>query len=133
MNTAPATDATFVNHVANDPTVKPWIAGGAGLDRIDLSLVVADRRSHVLVGRWGYSIFRELQSPHIYDWNAAVLEPGRGRWALGAAKASLHWLFSRMPATIVIAAVPRTNRGARQIVAAISGFGLYMSFRPAGR
>lgn len=114
-------NADFINAVVNDPSVADWVRGPI-TGALDLAPLLSDRRNHVLVGRYGFSVFRE-SFRHLYDWHAAVLPQGRGRWALGAARASLDWLFSRTNAVAVVASIPAPNRPARHVVAAL-GFTL---------
>jgi hypothetical protein len=76
------------------------------------------------VGRHGFAIFKPLAADNFFwEWHGAVLPSGKGRWALGAARAAVGYLFDRTSAVAVIAPVPRTNRAARQIVGAL-GFEL---------
>jgi RimJ/RimL family protein N-acetyltransferase len=120
---APASDARFLNLVANDSTVRPWVDANVVEGDLDLSPLLDDPQNYIcLVGRYGFAIFAAL-SPHLYHWHAAVLPQGRGKWALDAARASLDWLFTKTSAAAVFAAIPQPNRPARHIVAAL-GFRL---------
>lgn len=72
------------------------------------------------MGRHGFAIFKPLAADNFFwEWHGAVLPSGKGRWALGAARAAVGYLFDRTSAVAVIAPVPRTNRAARQIVGAL--------------
>jgi hypothetical protein len=116
-------DARAVNAIVADPSVDPWVRGPVK-GRIDLTEITADPRNFCLVGRHGCAIFRPLVDlDHFYEWHAAVLPSGKGRWALGAARAALTYLFRYTTAVAVIAPVPQPNRAARQIVGAL-GFEL---------
>jgi RimJ/RimL family protein N-acetyltransferase len=117
---APASDAHFLNAIANHSSVRPFMGGPEGF--LDLGRWVADPKTHVLIGAHGFSIFHQL-AYGLYDWHCGVLPEGRGRWALNAGKASLDYAFERISALAIIAAIPQPNRGARVLVSAL-GFKL---------
>jgi hypothetical protein len=112
-------DPAVVNAVVNDPTVKPWVAGGIEGD-LDVSPVLADPRNIALFGRHGGVIFTWVQ-PCVYEAHTQVLPQGRGAWALQMVHATASWLFAGTDALEVLTRVPHGNRGARALVQAVQG------------
>jgi RimJ/RimL family protein N-acetyltransferase len=129
---ASATDAHFLNAVANHADVRASVAGTIE-GELDLTPLVNNQDTICLIGAFGFSIFRRLRTDdgnRVYDWHAATLPKGRGRWALQAGRAALAWAFARGTADAIIAAIPQPNRVARQMMGAL-GFQLYRVFPDA--
>jgi hypothetical protein len=117
-----ASDAHFLNAIANHPSIRDSVAGSIE-GELDLSPLLSDRRTTCLVGAHGWVVFRE-QWPYIWDMHAAALPRGRGKWALGFGKAALCWLFdNKVACCAVIASIPEPNRPAR-LLANMLGFRL---------
>jgi hypothetical protein len=112
-------NADAINRVINDPTIKPWVAGGIEGD-LDVAPVLADPRNVALFGQHGGIIFTWVQ-PCVYEAHTQVLPAGRGPWALEMAHAALSWLFSGTDALEVLTRVPHGNRAARGLAQAVHG------------
>jgi hypothetical protein len=101
-------NATFLNSVANDPDVRPWL-GGQG--QIDLTAVVANPLNIALVtdhGGW-------IATPHdglTYELHTLFLRRGRGAVHLAAAAEGLTYVFTHTPCREIVTKIPQDNRGA---------------------
>lgn len=106
-------DAEALNRTVNDPSVYPWVRGGA-TGRLDLGVVATNPANLLLVGEHGSMLFTPM-APGLWELHTQVVRAGRGAWAVGLATACLEWLFTRTDAVEVLTRVPKGN------VAALAG------------
>lgn len=105
-------DASFINEVANDPSVRPYIADETGT--IDLSPQVEDRDNVCLIGKHGaFVCFKYFEG--YYEVHTMVLQRGRGAWAREFAIAGAHYMFTRTPCLEILTRVPERHKAARQL------------------
>jgi len=106
-------DGHWINRVANDPSVYPWVKGWH-LGRIDLSAVAEDRKNWCLCGEHGAVVFTELQRG-IYEAHTLMLPEGRGPWCLDFCRCAEHIIFTQSPAVELLTRVPKGNLAARAL------------------
>lgn len=104
-----ATDAAFINAVANHPSVRPHVHGRPG--PIDLAVAVGNPNFRVLTGQHGGMVFAQ-KIPGCWEIHTMVLPEGRGVWALKMARACVDHMFSRTNCVEVFTRVPAGNLGA---------------------
>ena len=109
-----ATDASFLNEVCNDPTVRPFLHGRGS---IDLTAEIANADNVALQGEHGGMLMVQVVKG-IFELHTNVLPDGRGPWALEMAHACMDWLFSRTNAIEVYTRVPAGNTAARALTMA---------------
>lgn len=105
-----ATDARFLNYVANHPDVRD----GLLLERnvqLDYAPALKNQSNVALIGEHGGMLFHCLL-PGLYEVHTQVLLSGRGEWTLAMAQSALHWMFARTNATEIMTRVPEGNKGA---------------------
>jgi len=107
-------DAVRINAIANHPAVYSWVAGPARGAPIDAAGVVNDPNNIILLGEHGFACFKPV-CPHAYEMHAAVLPPGRGRWAYRSAQEAIAWIWENTPAVVLVAALPRENKRAARM------------------
>lgn len=112
-------DATFLNTVANDPTVRPFI-GGDGESVIDLGPQLADPRNVALETEHGGWVLFYL-APGEYVLHTMFLKSGRGRFYRKASAEALRWMFTRTDCTEILTECPDGNPAAR-MAAVMAGF-----------
>jgi hypothetical protein len=100
-------DAASINAIVNDPGVRPWVAV-PGQAELDLTDVLADRRNVLLMIGGGGVLFHQ-QEPGLYEAHTQFLPQVRGRNALAATRAALHWMFTRTDCMEVLTKVPAHN------------------------
>lgn len=110
-------DATLLNTVANDPTVRPWLGGDGP---INLAPLLADPTTLAIVTPHGGIIAVPLDE-HRYEAHSLFLPEGRGREAIVATRAALDFLFSTSAATELVTKVTTDNKAARGM-ARLMGF-----------
>lgn len=110
-------DASFLNTVANDPSVRPWL-GGKG--PIDLTPRVAHMGAIALVGAYGGFLIEPLAAG-LYDVHSLFLPDGRGVGAAAAMQEGLEYIFTATDCTELVTKIPEPNRAARQL-ATVGGF-----------
>lgn len=110
-------DAAFLNHVVNDPDVRPWI-GGEGV--LDLGPTIANPENIVLVTEHGGWILIRHETG-IYELHTAFLKEGRGAFYVAATREALRYVFSTTDAVELVTRVPEVNRGAA-LAARCAGF-----------
>lgn len=101
-----ATDATFINAVVNDPSVRPYVYGPPG--PLDLTPIISNPNNFVLTGKHGGMVMIEVM-PHVFELHAQVLPDGRGLWAQTMADQSVAWLFMHTRANEIIVRIPVNN------------------------
>lgn len=113
-----ATDAAFINYVANEPSVHPHLLAGG--QAIDYTPVVNDANNVVLVGSHGGMVFHKCM-PGIFEVHTQALPEGRGRWTLEMAHSCLMWMFTRTDAIEIFTRVPHGNEPARTLTLNVGG------------
>lgn len=112
-------DATRINEVLNDPSVRPWVADATN-DLIDISRLVENRNNFLLMGEFGGCLFVKIL-PGIYEVHTQVLKSGRGEWARNLSKACAHYIFTKSDAHEILTRVPRGHVAAK-IFTLLTGF-----------
>lgn len=110
-------DAIWLNRIANDPAVLPWVKGWR-LAPLDLSAVAADRNNICLCGEHGAMIFHEIQ-PGLMETHAMCLQRGRGKWMLSFAMACELYVFTRTNCVELLARCPFGNLGVISLARAL--------------
>jgi len=108
-------DGQAVNRIVNHPSIYPWVCGPLEGQDLDLSGPIGDGSYIALFGEFGGFLFWKL-TDGIYDAHSAVLPEGRGKWALGAAREALAWMFHHEGAVEIMMAVPKGNLAVRALV-----------------
>lgn len=112
-------DATILNALANEPTVRPWLGGTQVLD---LTSVVANPENFAFLTdeqKGGYIYHKLAQG--LYMVHTLSVPEGRGRQMLEARTASLREMFTKSDAIEIATLVPDGNKGA-DVWAAHAGF-----------
>lgn len=122
------TDATLLNQIANDDSVRPWICGQIE-GKLDLTALVSDPNNYLLMGEHG-GVFYHCLQPGLYEAHTQVLPEGRGRWTVAMVKKSLHWMFTKTDAVELLTRVPEGNTPALALTKRIGGE--FEFTRPAG-
>jgi len=110
-------DARFLNRVANDPVVRPWL-GGEGA--IDLTGALADPKNIALVGEFGGFVFLWDEATR-YELHTLFLSEGRGAGVLPAAEEAFRFLFTATDCLEIVTKIPEGNRAA-DLMARRAGF-----------
>ena len=111
MNIDRIYDARRINHVLNDPRVRPWVADvrdGA----LDISTAVANPANYLLMGDHGGCMFFQLDYG-LYEVHTALLPTGRGQWSHDFLWGVGLWMFTRSPAVEVLTRVPHGHLAAK--------------------
>ena len=111
-------DASDINVVLNDPSVRPWV-GGAG--SLDLGPGLADERNVLLMEGHLGGLFFHWQAPGIYEVHTQFLPEGRGRLALHAAREAVDWMFARTDMVELWTKCAEGNRGANWLTKTLGG------------
>jgi hypothetical protein len=110
-----ARDAVFINRLANDPAVRPYMLAPPG--PIDFSSALSGERVYGIQGEHGAMLFHNVV-PQVFEIHTMILPDGRGPWALEFARAAVDWLFCRTAATEVYTRVPEGNVAAMALTRA---------------
>lgn len=97
--------ARVINHVVNDPAVRPWV-GGVGY--LDLSGLVADEHNVLLMADGGGFVFVQ-QEPGVYEVHSQFLPGNRGENVVQAAKDAARYMFTRTDCVEIRSKVPEEN------------------------
>lgn len=108
-------DAAFLNEIANDPDVRPWIAPGR--EALDLTPQVKNRNNVLLAGEYGCCMFLKML-PGVYEVHTQVRKEGRGAWTNALASECVRQMFLRSDAYEIMTRVPHGHLAAK--TAAIS-------------
>lgn len=108
-------DATFLNQVANDPAVRPWL-GGSG-DALDLTPLVANPANVSVVSERG-GFIAEQHEPTIYEVHSLFLPDGD---AINAMREGARYMFAATDCLELVTKVPATNKAAAGL-ARLAGF-----------
>ena len=99
--------AQFSNSLADDPSIAPFLAAGAGhaaaMDRL-----FADPNNVGLFGQFGGVFFHKL-CPGYYEAHTKVLPQGRGVWAVQMMRSAMLWMATRTDALEVVTKCPHGN------------------------
>lgn len=101
-------DATFLNHVANHPDVRPHV-GGVGV--LALQEKVANPNNIALVDEHGGFLFEKVDVG-LYELHTMYLPEGRGAHVLEASALAARYMFAHTDAVELITKLPVTNRRA---------------------
>lgn len=100
-------DASFLNTVANHPTVRPFIGGKAQV--LDLSILVDDPENYALAFDHG-GFVAVKKSAGVYDFHTLFLPCGRGAAVLKAAREALAFMFGETDCRELVTTVPKDNK-----------------------
>lgn len=100
--------AAFLNRVANDPAVRPWVGGDGELD---LTAIVSNPANIALINEHGGFIF-ERHDAGRYEGHTMFLPSGRGRAVRPAAMQAFRYIFTRTDASEIVTKVPESNPAA---------------------
>ena len=85
-------DASFLNRLANDPSIRPT-CGGDGVSVLDFTDFVSNPKNHA-VG-WDHGAFMFLwTAPQTYEVHIMVLPEGRGKAAYRMARAGISYIVA---------------------------------------
>jgi hypothetical protein len=102
--------ATFLNSVANDPTIRPMLGGGDA--EIDLTQALLDPSNIALETEHG-GWFLQHMSPGEYELHTMFRKEGRGATYYRDAREALRWVFTRTDCTEILTKCPDMNPGAK--------------------
>lgn len=108
-------DAEWVNRVANDPAVRPFI-GAPEMGELDYSAAVERPEHWFLMGEHGGFIL-QWSAPRVREVHTMILKDGRGAWGASARKFGVDYARkngTRMLWTKVPPEAPHVERFARQ-------------------
>lgn len=103
----------FLNGIANEPEVRPYLAG---FGHLDLTEACADPRNFALVCNEG-GFLLSPSGPYEYEVHT-IFRPGSGRKAVEAMHAAQEWMFTRTDCMVVHSKVPASNRRAKGLALA---------------
>lgn len=101
-------DPAFLNAVANNPAVRPMLAG-EGV--IDLGPVVTDANNFALQCDHGGFVLT-LTEPGRYEVHSLFL-PDSGGVPIAAMRAAQEWMFTRTDCQAITSKIPVTNKAAK--------------------
>jgi hypothetical protein len=101
-------DATFLNTVANNEDVRPWLAGFGALD---ISAIVGNANNFALQSEFGGFVFTRFEAGR-YEAHSMFLK-GHGTHAIRAMRAAVEWMFTRTDCEIILTKVPKNNLAAK--------------------
>lgn len=104
-------DATFLNAIANDPCVRPWIGGDPSIP-VDLAPLLSDQGNYAIVCEHGGWVLHNL-APGTYEIHTLFGKAGRGAYFRNAAVEMLRWMFTRTDALEILTKCPDDNPGAK--------------------
>lgn len=105
-------DASALNAIANDPAVRPSLAGEGVLD---LTGLAADPANLALVCDDGGFLLTPLAAGH-YEVHS-MFRPGSGV-AIEAMRAAMDWVFTRTDCVAIWSKVPKSNTAAKGLARA---------------
>lgn len=103
-------DASGLNAILNDPSVRPWIAD-LSEGEVDLSPAVDNHDNVLLMGEHG-AVFFICILPGTYECHTQILPRGRGNWSGKFAIAVLDWMFVHTNAWEIVTRIPAGHIGA---------------------
>ncbi len=106
-------DASDINPIFNHPTVFPNVSV-PGLEKIDVTNLVADPRNVLLTADGGGIIFCQIE-PGIYEVHTAFLKPERssnGPHIRNVCQNAYRWMFTHTDCMVLQTRIPAFNRAA---------------------
>ncbi len=111
-------DATLLNRVMNDPSVRPHIVADDG--DIDVTSVVENPENFALVTEFGGFLLIKHE-PGIYEVHTQFLPEGRGRHAVEAMREGFRYMFTHTDCLEIVTKVCEDNVAAYSF-AKLAGF-----------
>lgn len=105
-------DSDFVNALANDESVRPFI-GGDITQPLDFTLALENTLNIALMGEHG-GFLMAWSAPGVYEVHTMVRPEGRGEWAAEAAQIARGIMFDAYDATHLWT---RVEQGADNVLA----------------
>jgi len=105
--------AAFLNSVANDPAVRPWLAGAGP---IDMRPIIESPANFALQTEAGGFVLH-AQEPGVYEVHSLFL-PGHGSHPVRAMRAAMNWMFTRTDCLVIVSKVPSANKAAKGLAIA---------------
>jgi hypothetical protein len=114
-------DASEINPIVNDPSVFKYVAV-EGMESLDLTPIVADKRNVLLMGDHGGILCCWL-ADGTYEVHTNFLKAERddSRYALYVSRAAYRWMFVNTDCVTLLTRIPGNNRAAR-IFATMAGW-----------
>lgn len=109
--------ADFLNEVANDEAVRPFV-GGTGL--VDVTSIVTNPQNIALVNDHGGFIFVRDEATR-FELHTLLLPDGRGADVLPAFEEAARFIFTATDALEILTKIPASNRAA-DLMARRAGF-----------
>lgn len=109
-------DADAINQIINHPSVFQY-ASTQGVDRLDVSPLVADKRNVLLMAEGG-GILCLWQEPCVYEVHTNFLKPDRerqsqaGPYIRNMCLAAYRWMFTHTDCIYLLTRIPAHNRAA---------------------
>lgn len=106
-------DASDINPIFNDPAVFPNVSV-PGLEKIDVTNLVADPRNVLLIADGGGIIFCQIE-PGIYEVHTAFLKPERGSngpHIRNVCVNAYRWMFTHTDCMVLQTRIPAFNKAA---------------------
>lgn len=110
-------EASEINAILNDPDVFPWEAV-PGLESIDVSGLVADKRNFLLMFEGGGLLFACLE-PGLYEVHNNWLKDYRGANAMKRTLEAIRWMFLNTDCMAIVARVSAHNKSAERMCSAV--------------
>lgn len=111
------TDASGVNAILNDPSVRPWVADVAE-GEIDVSDRVSNPANATLLGDHG-AFFCFKYTMGVYEVHTAIRREGRGEWAREFAEAGARYMFAETDCVELLTRVPQGHVAAKALTEAM--------------
>jgi RimJ/RimL family protein N-acetyltransferase len=110
MDISPCTDVAFLNRVANDKSVRPYLGLGDGY--MDTQWVLDVPGTIFLANEYGGFLLLQTR-PGLYSIHSLFLPEGRGAKAVRAALDAVAWVFQNTDAKAITTEVPAPNLAAK--------------------
>lgn len=118
----PEKDASRINELINDPSIRPWVAGDF-IGILDATPFIKNPDNIFFVSEHGGVGFIKTY-PHTYECHSFILPSGRGKWMKKNFVEVKEWIFSNTDATQIVTLCPKDN-GMAIGAARICGFRKY--------
>lgn len=102
-------DAAYLNRVANDPAVRPWLGGSGALDMQP----ILDNPKNVGLQAEGGGFVVINVGDGLYEWHSMFLPDHRGPNVLAAMEEGARYMFVETDCTEIITKCPVNNKGAQ--------------------
>ena len=125
MNVVRDTTGQWINHIFNDPTVKPFIIDDERY--LDLGKIASDPKGYCIIGEppFGAYVLWPIVDG-VYEFHVGVLPQGRGQWAVDFSAATIDYMFC---ATDAIELITRIPQGSLPSLALARHFALHERWR----